>query len=670
MPSFPNKYPGTCTQCGDRVPAQSGTTQKIAGKWTVFCAEHDPAAQIEATVISDANKFEPRSGERSEPAGSVSPARAPVPYVLLEPLLDRDQSGSYVLLSGHRASSYQSAVFDHFAGGTGSRIIRAVAGSGKTTTMKNAIRFLPDFTSVQMLAFNTEAAAQLKDAITELKARTGRSFAFTDAGTFHSVGMRALRSYLSLPNSAIKVKANKTRWLFKDKLEENRTSTLLRHQSPEYLDMVYSSFCTKLVGLAKGEGIGALVPNDRAAWQALIDHHGLYLETSNAEISHAIDLSMALLEWSNEAARTGSLDFDDMLYLISLWNIALPRNEIVICDEAQDTNPVRRAMLHLLLADGGRLYAVGDEKQSIYGFTGATTDAMEQIATDFGCEALPLTVCYRCARSIVLQAKTWVDYIEPSPNAPEGEVSFEKPLAQVLGELTAVDAILCRNTAPLVSVAYRLISSGRGCRILGREIGAGLVGLIEQQKTSDLDEMLDRLAAWAEKETTRFIKKGEEQRADAIRDRVECIEIISDALGSQERSTKVLISKIETMFSDQDTNLLTLCTIHKAKGKEWPTVAILRPDLMPAKFARQTWQMEQEDNLCYVAATRAQSRLIYTASGDMNIGPEKPSILQSAFEQRTRDEPATVVELARTNSTNIGGKSLPRSAHLNLDDLI
>jgi DNA helicase-2/ATP-dependent DNA helicase PcrA len=647
MPSFPNKYPGSCAVCGLRVAAQSGTTQKVSGKWTVYCAEHDPGK----TTFDHSTQL--LSGERSEPAGSVSPARASVPNV---PLAERDSSGSYVLLSGHTASSYQSAVFDHFRSGSGSRIIRAVAGSGKTTTMKNAIRFLPDFCSVQMLAFNTEAAAQLKDAIEELKQRTGRSFAFTDAGTFHSVGMRALRSYLNLPNSQIKVKSNKTRWLFRDKLAENANSTLLRHQNPQYVENIYSSFCTKLVGLAKGEGLGALVPGDRAAWQKLIDHHGLYLESNSGEISHAIDLSMALLDWSNAAARLGSLDFDDMLYLISLWNIALPRNEIVICDEAQDTNPVRRAMLHLLLADGGRLYAVGDEKQSIYGFTGATTDAMDQIAADFSCEALPLTVCYRCARSIVLQAQTWVNYIEPAPQAPEGEVCFEKPLAETLSELTPLDAILCRNTAPLVSVAYRLISSGVGCRILGREIGAGLVGLIEQQKTSDLDEMLDRLAAWAEKETTRFIKKGEEIRADALMDRVECINIISEALGSQDRTVAVLTAKIETMFSDQADGLLTLCTIHKAKGKEWPTVAILRPDLMPSKSARQEWQLEQENNLCYVAATRAQNRLIYTASGDMDIGTVAPTQVpetRSMFEKPLFEKSSKPIALARLNLTDL-----------------
>ena len=54
---------------------------------------------------------------------------------------------------------------------------------------------------------------------------------------------------------------------------------------------------------------------------------------------------------------------------------------------------------------------------------------------------------------------------------------------------------------------------------------------------------------------------------------------------------------------------LTLSTCHKAKGREWQRVAILEPELMPSKWARQDWQYQQEQNLIYVAYTRTQSEL-------------------------------------------------------------
>jgi superfamily I DNA/RNA helicase len=54
-----------------------------------------------------------------------------------------------------------------------------------------------------------------------------------------------------------------------------------------------------------------------------------------------------------------------------------------------------------------------------------------------------------------------------------------------------------------------------------------------------------------------------------------------------------------------------LSTIHKSKGLENETVHILCPELIPSKFAVQDWELKQEENLRYVAITRAKSKLIY-----------------------------------------------------------
>jgi len=80
----------------------------------------------------------------------------------------------------------------------------------------------------------------------------------------------------------------------------------------------------------------------------------------------------SLIQASNESAKLGMLDFDDQLYLPLLWKLRLFQNDFVFIDEAQDTNPVRRALAKLALRPGGRLIAVGDPRQAIYGFTGAS----------------------------------------------------------------------------------------------------------------------------------------------------------------------------------------------------------------------------------------------------------------------------------------------------------
>ena len=87
------------------------------------------------------------------------------------------------------------------------------------------------------------------------------------------------------------------------------------------------------------------------------------------------------------------------------------------------------------------------------------------------------------------------------------------------------------------------------------------------------------------------------------------------------RSFEACLATLESMFDDaKEAGKLTLSTVHKAKGKEYPTVLILRPELMPSRAARQDWQWDQEINLMYVACTRAKSTLIYAKEEDMEIG--------------------------------------------------
>ncbi|MEY9138574.1 superfamily I DNA/RNA helicase [Bradyrhizobium diazoefficiens] len=56
---------------------------------------------------------------------------------------------------------------------------------------------------------------------------------------------------------------------------------------------------------------------------------------------------------------------------------------------------------------------------------------------------------------------------------------------------------------------------------------------------------------------------------------------------------------------------LTLSTIHKSKGREWQRVFWLdRLNTCPSKYAKLEWELEQEMNLCYVAATRSMGELV------------------------------------------------------------
>lgn len=492
-------------------------------------------------------------------------------------------------------SAHQAAVIKWVLEGVGSCIVNAVAGSGKTTLILMCLPSIPERMSVRVLAFNKSIADELNAKIEKMAQDYGHNFRSVRASTFHSLGIGAVAKKLGCETRELRADGGKLRKLVQDWLGD----------APRQM---YGEYICKLTALAKGVGIGILAPDTDQEWWNLVRHHDLYLDHEDADEGEALSLARELLHRSNKAAEQRIIDFDDMLYLPLLWRLRLWQNDWVVVDEAQDTNPVRRALAKAALRPGGRSMWVGDPRQAIYGFTGASHDAMDIIRREFKAIELPLSVCYRCPKLIQRR----VVGIVPQFTVPEAAVEgSEEQLtldeaAKVMG---AHDAIVCRNTAPLISAAYALIAKKKPCVVLGREIGQGLITLIKRMQTQHIDVLEKKLAMFAEREIAKFMSQGEEQKAEAVNDRVECIKVIIDNLPEDGRSVAALIIDIETLFSDTN-GRLTLATIHKVKGKEYQRLAVLNPELSPSRWARQDWQHDQEMNLIYVRDTRCREHYI------------------------------------------------------------
>lgn len=67
---------------------------------------------------------------------------------------------------------------------------------------------------------------------------------------------------------------------------------------------------------------------------------------------------------------------------------------------------------------------------------------------------------------------------------------------------------------------------------------------------------------------------------------------------------------IDDMFAEKS-NATVLATVHKAKGLEADRVWWLNRSQCPSRYAKKEWQMQQEANICYVAATRAKRELYF-----------------------------------------------------------
>jgi DNA helicase-2/ATP-dependent DNA helicase PcrA len=461
---------------------------------------------------------------------------------------------------------------------SGNAVIEAVAGAGKTTTLVELCH---------LLAMNVSSA------------------------TFHSIGLRAWQT-VARPQ----VKGEK----IEDLMEEEDVPRHLR------------AFVGKLVSLAKqrGLGISGLDRQDRDwGWGDIIDHFDLeeILPQFSTRVE-GIQIAQHLLQASIAQAEE-VIDFEDMIYMPLQANISIPQFDWVLVDELQDTNPTRRELARRMLSPTGRFVGVGDPHQAIYGFTGADNDAMEIVVQQFQCIKLPLTVTYRCPKAVVRHAQQWVSHIQAHESAPEGKVShltlkeFNRRLDNTqrrdprgLGEIVYVeDAILCRNTRPLIETAFDMIRRRIPCHVEGRDIGQGLVSLVKKWKTvRTVYQLRNQLEEYLDTETRKFLKRGRRDKVASLEDKVGTLMVFMASMTDDESIYK-LIESINSLFKDTETGkkaaTVTLSTVHKSKGREWPRVYLLgRNVFMPSAYAKQEWELEQEKNLIYVAVTRAMQELI------------------------------------------------------------
>ena len=495
------------------------------------------------------------------------------------------------------ASPQQAAFLDWVVKGSGSCVLEAVAGAGKTTTLIEAVERTQG--SVALLAYNRKIADEIK---AKLKKR-GIDWKKANANTVHGFGLGAYKK--AFPK--VQVNGGKVTDILV-KLGEKA--------APQHPVRMFSSIVADLVSLAKQRALGVFGSiDDTSKWYDIIEHFdilGNEEEEAQNRVAEIVEAAIAVLKLSNTT--TDVVDFDDMVYLPVLLKLRFWTYPWVFVDEAQDTNPARRALVKAILAPGGRVVAVGDRRQAIYGFTGADANALDLIKSDFNAVDMPLTVTYRCPKSVVKVAHRWVSHIQAHESAPEGSTSvivrddiFDR------NDLDGTAAILCRNTKPLVALAFELIRSNIACRVEGRDIGKGLVKLATKWKTvKTLHGLETAVAKWAEGQIVRAKAKGNGAMAQQIADQAATMRVITEQCRKEGKdSIPAVVEHINGLFEDNVDNMLVLSTIHKSKGREWETVYWLdRANTLPSPYATQDWQLEQENNLCYVAATRAKASLI------------------------------------------------------------
>lgn len=461
-------------------------------------------------------------------------------------------------------SNYQTVIFDDIAKGTGNTQVDSYAGTGKSTTIVEGFYHVPAKKSSLMCAFAKPIQTEL-----EKKAPEG-----VEVLTLHSLGFRASKKVF--PKVGRPDDKGEKLWGF-IKAE--------RGEDPETYDVREN--IAKAVGLAKG--YLAERPDEI---DQIMDRH----DVDTCGESREGFITSVLKVMSGCKKDTARMDFDDMIWFPNVHNVPLPKYDFVFIDEAQDLNLAQINLALMSAGANGRIISVGDERQAIYGFRGADSNAIKNIVDRCNSKRLTLSVTYRCAKSIVALAQQFVPNLEAAPTAEEGLVTDLSE--QKMEEMARPgDFILSRTNAPLIKWCLALLKAGTPANIQGKDLGKSLASLIKKSKAKDVNAFLDWLQQYEGMEVERLIKAKREP--GVLQDKMECLRSLCEGTND----LKVVLDNINRLFYDGgDSNRVILSTTHKAKGLERDRVFMLTDTYKPGKNI-------EEDNLTYVAYTRAKREL-------------------------------------------------------------
>ena len=487
----------------------------------------------------------------------------------------------------------QQAFIDEVQSTSQSIRLDAVAGSGKTTTLLEAAKAINPSDKTIALAFNKRIAEDLQEKFPRHVACK------TFNGLGHAVwGKKAGR---------VKLDSRKMGEITSEYCKE-------RDLGPMWHTILALASQLKTSGIIHPElEDRAKFPGTEATREnifSLAIHHDL---ACNDEIAHA---ALDILLRSVQEATVKRMDFDDQIYMTTYFTSDKfwPKFDNILVDEAQDLSTMQHDMLERMMKKGTRLIIVGDPHQAIYGWLGASSDSMDLLQDRFSLKKMPLSVCFRCPRTVVLLAQHEVPHIQPREDAPEGIVKHIKDFKEE--DLEEGSVVLCRNNAPLFSLAFSLISKGIPAYFSGRDMGRTLKKIVDSLGEGQLARAL---IAWRDEGITKAEAKEQYDKMDRIEDQYNTLEVIRNCAEAKDK--RQLKTAIDHLFrKEYSPDAIELSTIHRAKGKEWKTVYFLNQHLIPGRWIKKAfdegkectlWMLQQEENLKYVAKTRALEKLYF-----------------------------------------------------------
>jgi ATP-dependent DNA helicase UvrD/PcrA len=490
--------------------------------------------------------------------------------------------------------------------------ILAGAGSGKTTTITHRIAnqvasgaFAPS--QVLAVTFTDKAAGEMRSRLESLGVTGVR------ASTFHSAALSQLRYFR--PDAVGKILASKTLLVY----------NLVRALPAPFKFRAAGDFATEIEWARNRR-----IPPSR--YRDSLDGHAPPVPD---------DVMQRVYERYELVKRDqGLMDFEDLLErAIEAFEDAhvaaefRERYHAFTVDEYQDVNLLQQTLLDAWLGPRDDLCVVGDDYQSIYGFTGATPEYLLGVPARFpGTAVIRLEDNYRSTPEVLALANRLVPRLGGAEKTlrsvqsagPEPEVRpFATPEAEaehlierIRGAVCPLEeiAILCRTHARLADFEAVLAEASiphQGASLLAREAARRILRTLDPGAPAAQVRSLALDLGWLPHPPDKLGEREQTRQSDLAR-----LVRLAEEVGGTGADLK---AELEARYGDRGDARkgVHLLTYHGAKGLEFELVLLPRLEQkeLPSKLARTPREVDEERRLLYVGMTRAKRGLSITWVG-------------------------------------------------------
>ena len=365
-------------------------------------------------------------------------------------------------------------------------------------------------------------------------------------------------------------------------------------------------------------------------------------------------------KYTSKLLNNNSLDFDDLLMLpifllranIDILKKYQERYKYILIDEYQDTNEAQYVLSKMISSKYKNICVVGDESQSIYSFRGSNYQNILNFEKDYNHPKVVLleenyrstSTILNAANSVIKNNKQRKEKNLWTTNKDGNKIIYHKALNEKDEAIYVVDEI------------EKLLEKGIGTKTIenialkASGLGIPMYEAIDSGKEMDFKKIIEELKELKEKSSiTELIdlildKTGIKQELSSEKSleadiRLENLEEFKTITRNFEERLGIvsleefldeisLVADIEEHKNNN--NVVTLMTVHSAKGLEFENVFIIGMEEGIFPHANSLFdddQIEEERRLCYVAITRAKKNLwLVNASkrtiyGDINCNP-------------------------------------------------